>query len=408
MHSTQGTSEEDRRLSALAKYDILDTPSEEAFDRVTRLTARLFGVPMSTITFLDGHRQWFKSRHGVTACETERQPAFCRIAVEMGDPLVVADTMQDDRFRDNPFVLGEPFLRFYAGTQLRTKDGTAIGTLCAMDTRPRIFNAEDLRLLSDLAAIVVDELELRALIMRDDLTGALSRQTFRQEATRALALARRHGHSLSCVLFDLDHFKTINDENGHAVGDLVLKACLDVCRQELHGSDLVGRIGGEEFAVILPLTTSADAMQTAHRLREAFGRIYIPAKQGSLRISASFGVAGMHSATRDIDDLLANADEALYASKAAGRNTCSLWQPREQDLTGMLRRVFKAGRISFNAGNSTIDCTVRGLSDTGASLDVTSTAGIPQRFKLQIGSDNFSRLCHVAMMRDRQVQVEFA
>ncbi len=398
---------EDARLSALEKYDILDTPSEEAFDRITRLTARLFDVPMATITFLDAHRQWFKSRQGVEACETEKGPAFCRIAIELGDPLVVLDTLEDPRFRTNPLVLGPPYLRFYAGTQLRGAAGTAIGTLCALDTRPRDFGTEDIRMLSDLAAIVMTELELRTIAMRDSLTGAFSRRAFRQEASRALALAKRHKHNLSCIVFDLDHFKAINDQNGHAMGDLVLKACLQVCRDELRNSDLIGRIGGEEFAIVLPHTASDEALAVAHKLRESFTRILLPGKHASLRFSASFGVAQLHSSTRDIDDLLQNADEALYASKAAGRNTCSLWKPREQDLTGRLRRVFKAGIISFNGGHSTIDCTVRGLSDVGASLDVVSTAGIPQRFKLQIGSD-VSRLCHVADIRDRHVQVEFA
>ncbi|MET0444864.1 MAG: GGDEF domain-containing protein, partial [Pseudorhodoplanes sp.] len=261
---------------------------------------------------------------------------------------------------------------------------------------------------NDIAAIVMDELELRAIVMRDSLTGALSRRAFRQEASRAISLARRHDHSLSCVVFDLDHFKAINDENGHAIGDLVLKACLDVCRTQLRGSDLIGRIGGEEFAIVLPHTASEAAMEVAHKLRQAFGTILIPGKHASLRFSASFGVSTQHSATRDIDDLLQNADEALYAAKAAGRNACLLWQPRDEPhVADALRRVFKAARISFNAGRSTIDCTVRGLSDRGASLDMASTAGIPQRFKLQIGSES-SRLCSVANVKGNNVRVEFA
>ncbi len=395
---------EDLRLSALEPYDILDTPPEEAFDRITRLTTRLFGVSMATVTFLDGHRQWFKSRQGIEACETEKGQAFCKTTVELSEPLVVTDTLTDDRFKNNPLVLGPPHLRFYAGTQLRTGDGTAIGTFCAMDTKPREFDAEDLRTLNDLAAIVMDELELRAVVMRDSLTGALSRRAFRQEASRAISLARRHHHDLSCVVFDLDHFKAINDENGHAIGDLVLKACLEVCRAELRSSDLIGRIGGEEFAIVLPHTASDAAMAVAHKLREAFGTILVRGKHASLRFSASFGVATQHPGTRDIDDLLQNADEALYAAKAAGRNACSLWQPRDQPyLADALRRVFKAGRISFNAGHSTIDCTVRGLSDRGASLDMSSTAGIPQRFQLQIGSEQAARLCNVASIKGRNV-----
>jgi GAF domain-containing protein len=136
---------QDSRLLALAKYDILDTPPEEAFDRITRLTARVFNVPMSTVTFLDGHRQWFKARHGLDTCETEKGPAFCNIVVGLGEALVVPDTLTSDRFKDTRFVVGPPYLRFYAGTPLRATDGTAIGTLCAMDTQPRAFGEDDLR-----------------------------------------------------------------------------------------------------------------------------------------------------------------------------------------------------------------------------------------------------------------------
>lgn len=399
---------EDIRLFALAKYDILDTPPEEAFDRITRLTTRIFNVPMSTVTFLDGHRQWFKAREGMQACETEKGPAFCNFVVQRDDPLVVTDTLADDRFKDNPLVVGPPHLRFYAGTQLRTADGTAVGTLCAMDTQPRSFSDEDIRTLSDLAAIVMSELELRTLVLRDGATGALARQAFRQEAERAFALAKRHAHALSCIVFDLDHFKAINDENGHAIGDLVLKACVEVCHQELRTSDLIGRIGGEEFAIVLPHVAGDAAMTVAHKICGAFGRIVVPGKYSPLRFSASFGVSTLDPTARDIGDLLERADQALYAAKAAGRDTCSSWKTTEPTPTHQLRRVFKAGRISFNAGHSTIDCTVRGLSDTGASLDVASTAGIPRRFKLQIGADKISRLCDVASVRDKTVQVQFA
>ncbi len=399
---------EDRRLAALATFDILDTPPEEAFDRVTRLTARLFDVPMSVVTFLDGHRQWFKSRQGLEACETPKGPAFCNIAVRTDAPLIVEDTLSDARFRDNPFVTGAPYLRFYAGMQLRIADGTAIGTLCAMDIKPRSFGAADISALSDLAAIVMDELELRMLLAHDALTGALSRRAFRQEAARTFALARRHKHDLSCVVFDLDHFKAINDEHGHHVGDIVLKACIDTCRQELRQSDLVGRLGGEEFAILLPHTSGEAALAVAQKLCTRLGEILVPCGGAELSFSASFGIAALSPGDRDIDDVLSHADEALYAAKVAGRNTCQLWKPQAPDMSGMLRRVFKAGQISFNAGHSTIDCTVRGLSDKGASLDVASSAGIPQRFKLQIGADNFSRLCTVESVKDRQLQVQFA
>lgn len=152
---------EQARLDALASYDIMDTPQEETFDRLTRLAKSIFNVSMSTITFLDGHRQWFKSRQGIGACETDRDPAFCNIAIQLPDALIVPDATRDERFVNNPFVLGEPNLRFYAGMQLRSPDGQAIGTFCTMDTSPRSFSEADKANLNDLAGITTDFLELR-------------------------------------------------------------------------------------------------------------------------------------------------------------------------------------------------------------------------------------------------------
>lgn len=152
---------EQARLDALFRYSVLDTPPEESFDRLTRLTQRVFGVSMSTITFIDGHRQWFKSRQGVAACETDRAPAFCNVAIQQPAALIVTDAAEDERFADNPFVLGEPRIRFYAGIPLRSAEGHAIGTLCAMDPRPREFGHHDIEMLADLGALAVEILELR-------------------------------------------------------------------------------------------------------------------------------------------------------------------------------------------------------------------------------------------------------
>lgn len=398
---------EEKRLAALAAYDIVDTPPEEAFDRLTRMTTRIFGISMATITFVDGHRQWFKSRRGVESCETARGPAFCNITIAQDQPLIVPDTHLDERFKNNPFVIGSPHLRFYAGAQLRTAGGVVIGTLCAMDNKPHSFNAEQIEMLVDLAAVAMNELELRMLATRDDLTGALSRQAFREEGARAVALAKRHKHELSCTVFDLDHFKKINDEYGHDVGDMVLEACISACRQESRESDIIGRIGGEEFAILMPHTSREAAMVVAEKLRQAIARIFVQSPAGQVRFSASFGVAALDNGAQDIDDLLKRADIALYDAKGAGRNRCMAWKSPPNVGLGALRRVFKAGRISFNTGNSTIDCTVRGLSDTAASLDVISTAGIPERFKLQITADDFFRSCTVSTKRPQNIEVRF-
>jgi diguanylate cyclase (GGDEF)-like protein len=397
---------EQQRLDALDRYDLLDTPQEEAFDRITRLAKHIFNVPMSTITLLDGHRQWFKSRQGIAFPETERQTSFCRLAIELPRPLIILDTHLDPRVANNPFVTGDPHLRFYAGAQLRSPEGHAIGTLCVMDDKPRAFDDAQVGVLVDLAKIVMSEIELRALAMTDSLTGALTRRAFRDEATRAMALAKRHKHAVSCIALDLDHFKTINDTHGHGVGDMVLRAAVSVCAQHTRTADVVGRIGGEEFAILLPHTDLSAAYQVAEKLRLALSNVHLQVDGKSIRFSASFGVASAE-ADVDVDELLRRADSVLYAAKNAGRNCCQAWRSQGSAQAGTRRRVLKGAQIAFHGGHSTIDCTVRELSDEGARLSVTSTADIPERFKLAILADQVHRACQVTARGDNHLEVAF-
>lgn len=157
---------EHERLQALRRYAILDTPPEAAFDRITRLVTKLLKVPISTVTLVDEHRQWFKSHYGLETRENSRELSFCAHAILSDRITVVANATQDLRFHDNALVTGDPNIRFYAGAPLQSADGFRLGTLCAVDTVPREFNAEEREILSDLAAIVTDQLEFR-LAMRE-------------------------------------------------------------------------------------------------------------------------------------------------------------------------------------------------------------------------------------------------
>ncbi len=397
---------EQRRLDALARFDILDSPEEEAFDRVTRLVSRILNVPMATVAFLDGHRQWFKARRGIETCESARGPAFCNLTIRESEPLIVTDTLSDARFANNPFVTGPPYLRFYAGIPLRSAEGQNVGTLCAMSPEPRAITADEIAILQDLAAMVVDTLELRELASVDGLTGALSRRAFREMATRELSLAKRHGHEVSCLLFDLDHFKGINDIHGHAAGDEVLAASVATCRSILRESDLIGRVGGEEFAVLLPYTGRQAAMNVAEKLRAAIAAQRFAEAEQPFSVTASFGLASFGPALADLDTMLQRADQALYAAKDQGRDRCIAAETAEVE-SGLGRRVLKAGQIVFNAGRSAIDCTVKRLSDQGARLAVLSSAGVPDRFKLAIAADGFSRTCEIARKSEGELDVRF-
>ncbi len=398
---------EQDRLAALDRHDIVDTPKEEAFDRITRLAQKLFKVPFVIITMIDAHRAWSKSIQGMALPEGPRDLSFCRYTILDNRPLVVPDASTDLRFKDSPYVVGEPYLRFYAGIPLATREGQNIGTLCLIDTKPREFPQEQIELLSDLARIAMDELELRLVATTDSLTGALSRRAFKEQAHHATALALRHQHDLSCIAFDLDHFKSINDSNGHAAGDQVLAAVVRTCKAHLRETDLLGRLGGEEFAIVLPHTDRSAALEVAEKLRAEIAQLQFHFDARDLNVSASFGVSSLGAAARDVETLLKNADAAVYDAKAAGRNCCVLWQSKEAEVHILRRRVMKGGKIYFNGRTASIDCTVRGLSPEGARLDVSSTVGVPRKFELVIKADGFERACRILSRTDRHIEVEY-
>jgi anti-sigma regulatory factor (Ser/Thr protein kinase) len=154
------TSETDR-LAALRRYRILDTEPERGFDDLTHLASHICGTPIALITLVDENRQWFKSRVGLTVTETSRSISMCARAIEQPDVFVIPDALEDRRFRDNPLVVGEPHVRFYAGAPLITPDGHALGTLCVADRVPRRLTADQLEALLALKRQVEMQLELR-------------------------------------------------------------------------------------------------------------------------------------------------------------------------------------------------------------------------------------------------------
>src|SRR5438132_9502233 len=147
-----------KRMAALRELSILDTQPEERFDRITRIAAAVGDVPIALVSLVDHDRQWFKSCHGLSVTETPRELSFCGHDVLNRAPVIVPDTLLDDRFADNPLVTGEPRVRFYAGFPVFYTDGSCLGTLCLIDTRPRQFPAATLQRFEDLAGLVQQEL----------------------------------------------------------------------------------------------------------------------------------------------------------------------------------------------------------------------------------------------------------
>jgi signal transduction histidine kinase len=168
---------EAERLSALVGLDILDTEPEEVFDRIIRLAAVIVDVPIVLVSLIDRDRQWFKAKVGLEATETHRDLAFCSHAVLEDEILLVPDALQDPRFADNPLVTGAPDIRFYAGAPLILRDGIRLGTLCAIDRKPRNLTDQQSEALRDLAAVVVDELALRQSLKEVAEISDLQRQS---------------------------------------------------------------------------------------------------------------------------------------------------------------------------------------------------------------------------------------
>ncbi len=316
--------DEEGRLAALHRYQVLDTAREEPFDNITGLVQTVLSVPIAAVTLIDRDRQWFKSIQGLEAQETERSAAFCSQTIKRREPMIIPDTTQDARFADHALVTGEPHIRSYAGVPLETPDGYNLGSLCAIDYVPRAFDASQIGILRSFAKLVVDELELRLIATSDPLTGALSRRGWLDAAKKEISRARRHGRAASVALLDLDEFKDVNDTHGHAAGDEVLRVIGGVCTATIRESDIFGRIGGEEFALLMPEADAEHAMAAAERVREAVERTPVEVDGARLRVTVSIGVAPLAGRHEDAESWRAEADQALYRAKRGGRNQTAL------------------------------------------------------------------------------------
>lgn len=308
--------DEKARLRDLRSLDILDTPPEERFDRLTRIANRLFGVPISLVSLVDDDRQWFKSSAGLNACETPRDISFCGHAILGDDIFVVNDTSRDKRFVDNPLVLNDPSIKFYAGCPLTSLNGYKLGTMCLIDTAPRKFAKKDKTLLKDLAAMVEHEIELIQLATNDELTDIPNRRGFKVLAKKILKLCKRKRLPASVVYFDVDKFKRINDVYGHAEGDHALQIIAENMKSISRDSDVIARLGGDEFAILFSDTSKETAEFVVKRFEESMEEL---CNQESLnyQISLSHGIVeydpDIHSS---IDDLLDEGDKLMYAQKA--------------------------------------------------------------------------------------------
>lgn len=335
-----------KRLAALRRIALLDTPREECFDRLTRLGAKLTEVPATFVSLVDLHRDFYKSAFGfgepLASVRQLEGRTFCHYAIATEEPLVLDDVTKELVFRDVPTVqsLG---VRAYVGIPLVTEDGQVIGSFCAIDFKPKHWTERDIDILSDLARSTMREIELRMLIQEsastnlrlveqmqkvnvlnqqlevltttDSLTGVNNRRAFEHSLAQELALVERRSTPLSLVIIDVDYFKMINDTYGHAAGDKVLQTIAALLTKCARNVDVVARIGGEEFAVILPNTDEASALTVAERMRAAVANeVWL-----NTPLTISLGTATLLN-HENASSLFVRADKAMYLAKENGRN----------------------------------------------------------------------------------------
>src|SRR5690242_6884276 len=174
--------DEAARIAALQKYAILDSEPEQAFDDLVLLASFISKTPIALISLVDEKRQWFKARVGLSVSETPREIAFCAVAIQQPDVFIVPDTLNDERFRNNPLVTSEPHIRFYAGAPLINEEGHALGTICVIDRTPRQFGSSQQAALKALSRLVLAQLEFRRnlMLLKEALTDRTKEEHERQ------------------------------------------------------------------------------------------------------------------------------------------------------------------------------------------------------------------------------------
>ena len=316
--------DEEQRLRDLQRLGLLDSPADPQLDRIVALACSVLGMPIALVSLVDRDRQWFLARRGLAATETPREMAFCAHAIADDRVLMVPDARDDARFAANPLVLAEPRIRFYAGAPLRSPEGHNLGTLCVIDREPRRLEPRQLQQLQLMADLVMHDLELRRLSSLCPVTGLVNRSTFFRIGQEELQQARRRGQPLALLTIDIDDFQQVNKRWGHAAGDRVL---LDLCRAAatpLGPDDLFGRIGDEEFAVLLPDREAEAAMATAEAIRAAVAGLEGVFSHSDYRPQISGGLTVLSARDASFGDVFRRADQALALAKGNGRDQIAM------------------------------------------------------------------------------------
>lgn len=314
-------SDERQRLTELRALNVINTPTEERFDRLTRLARRLFNVPISLVSLVEKDYQWFKSADGYKVKSSPRNISFCAHTILQDEVLVIEDALKDERFHDNPLVTGEPYIRFYAGCPLHTPGGARIGSLCLIAHEPRTFSQDDISALRDLAAMAEAELVAFQAATSDELTQITNRRGFMTLGQLILNECLLKQRSASLTFLDLDKFKAINDVLGHREGDRALMDFADAMKVTFRHSDLFARLGGDEFVVLLNGSQQHEAEEQLQTFRHYLQQQAMHLNR-RYRLDFSSGVVEFNPHDpHTLEQLLESSDAVMYATKKAKKRS---------------------------------------------------------------------------------------
>lgn len=308
------TVDESTRLGELYGLDLLDKGPDERFDLITRLARRVFDAPVALVSLVDAERQWFCSNQGLSISHVARRDSICAETIFLPGPaVVIEDLSTDERFAKKRLVTGGEGLRFYAAATIRSPNGHPIGTLCVMDHEPRRFSNADLRTLQDMAELVQREIDRLARELTDPLTGRPNRAAFLIAAEYLVPLAQRRSEPLSMICVDVHGLTNVNHDFGFREGDAVLRRAADLIARSVRASDVVARLGGPEFGLLLYSTDEVNAQTVVTKIERAIADENL-LRESIVALSMSFGIARADK-DESVADVLGRADLAMHKAR---------------------------------------------------------------------------------------------
>ena len=332
---------EEQKSEILQRYQILCEDQSVGALCLADTVAMALRTPFVIAALNRRYRSWYHCEHGFAAYPAaDVQSYFARMHLSQSR-FDVADMGEESFFLSHTSGLNLPDMKALAGVPLMDPNGKRFGTLCIADREARQFTETELNLLASFGQLVSNDICVRSaaryavrdlveleqekcdlfeLATIDPLTKALNRRAFMRFTERELNRFKRDNTRLSALMLDIAHFKSVNDVHGHAVGDRVLTKMVSVAAGVLRQEDLIGRLGGEEFAIVLVDSDVIAAAKVADRIREAIKQVKFPSESGPFNVTVSIGVSEPFFAEHSINDVLERADGALYEAKRTGRD----------------------------------------------------------------------------------------